>query len=600
MPADEELSYRRLIAAIVPEHRKEMQQSVDEAIEKKKVYQSQYQVRWPDGSLHWIKASGKPQYDAEGNTVCLIGVIADVTEQENYQQELQTLNEEVRASNEELAATNEELIASQQQEQESFALAEASRAHFQEMIQASPVAMLLMQGEDLILEEFNVPFLEIIGKDSSVKGKPCLEVLPELKGQPIIDIIYHTYRTGEESNVIEAPILLNRKGSPYQGYFNITYTARRENGNITGIMQSGVDVTEQDNARRMVEQAEENLRTAIDSDLLGTFSFTIENGGLTASPRARELFGFLPEEEMTIDTCVQNIREDYRHLAASMFEKAITEGTRVEVDFPVINSHDGKLRWLRSSAQVQQRSHSQDKVYTGILLDITEQKADDLRKNDFIGMVSHELKTPLTSLSAIVQMANGKLKDSSDSFLAGAMGKATLQVKKMSTMINGFLNISRLESGKLLIVKQEFGLDALIKEIIEENSLLVSTHIIQLAACNQVNIHADRDKIGSVISNFLSNAIKYSPKGDSIEVYCKLVGKEVEVSVKDQGMGIKPQDIYRVFDRYNRVESNAAHISGFGIGLYLCSEIIAQHEGKIWVESQVGVGSTFFFSLPVQ
>jgi two-component system, OmpR family, sensor histidine kinase VicK len=103
-----------------------------------------------------------------------------------------------------------------------------------------------------------------------------------------------------------------------------------------------------------------------------------------------------------------------------------------------------------------------------------------------------------------------------------------------------------------------------------------------------------------VVANFLSNAIKYSPRGKHIEVECQLAGKFVQVSVKDEGMGIKAQDLPRVFDRYYRVETNhTRNISGFGIGLYLCAEIIKHHGGKIWVESESGVGSTFYFSLPL-
>jgi len=223
-----------------------------------------------------------------------------------------------------------------------------------------------------------------------------------------------------------------------------------------------------------------------------------------------------------------------------------------------------------------------------------------MRKNDFIGMVSHELKTPLTSLTAIVQVANQKLKSNEDSFLAGAMEKAGVQVKRMSNMINGFLNVSRLESAKLIIDKREFNLEDLIEETIKETELTVSSHVIKFEPCNPVMIKADHDKIGSVITNLISNAIKYSPKGKEIDIKCEIIGDRAQVSVKDEGMGLKPQDQDKVFERYYRVETNhTQHISGFGIGLYLSAEIIHRHDGEIWVESESGVGSTFHFSLPL-
>jgi two-component system sensor histidine kinase VicK len=109
---------------------------------------------------------------------------------------------------------------------------------------------------------------------------------------------------------------------------------------------------------------------------------------------------------------------------------------------------------------------------------------------------------------------------------------------------------------------------------------------------------ADRDKIGHVIHNFISNAVKYSPQGSDINVACVTIDGNVLVSVMDKGIGIKPEDTQNIFDRYYRVNNKQMKtVAGFGIGLYLCSEIIKRHEGRIWVESEVGRGSTFSFSL---
>ncbi len=221
------------------------------------------------------------------------------------------------------------------------------------------------------------------------------------------------------------------------------------------------------------------------------------------------------------------------------------------------------------------------------------------QKDAFIGMASHELKTPLTSLNAILQLANAKLKNSPDAFLAGAMSKANGQVKRMAAMINGFLDVSRLESGKMRVDRTRFNLAVLVKEMIEEVQLTTSTHTLQIAACDKADVFADRDKIGSVVTNLLSNAVKYSPAGSNIEVSCTQIADNVEISVKDEGIGARPEDLQKLFDRYYRVESpETKHIAGFGIGLYVSSEIIKQHAGRIWAESELGKGSTFYFSLP--
>jgi signal transduction histidine kinase len=180
------------------------------------------------------------------------------------------------------------------------------------------------------------------------------------------------------------------------------------------------------------------------------------------------------------------------------------------------------------------------------------------------------------------------------------MCKAEQQVKRMTSMINGFLNISRLESAKMHMEKTTFEMGALIREVIAEYKWSTSTHVIELSECEHVMIEGDRDKIMSVVSNLISNAIKYAPKNEFIRVSCQVNNGMIQVSVADKGMGIKPQDIDHVFDRYYRIESkHTQHIAGFGIGLYLSAEIVRQHHGKIWVESQSGVGSTFHFSLPL-
>ncbi len=226
---------------------------------------------------------------------------------------------------------------------------------------------------------------------------------------------------------------------------------------------------------------------------------------------------------------------------------------------------------------------------------------DEIRKNDFIGMVSHELKTPLTSLTLGVQILERFLNDDVDPFVATTINKAGLQVKKMNGLINGFLNVSRLESSKLEIVKQDFDLNELIRDTIDESITTAEINKIHFEHDGAISVLADKDKIASVISNLLSNAIKYSSSETNIDIQCWTKEGKAFVAVKDKGLGIKTDDLGKIFERYFRVEDHAKKfISGFGIGLYLCSEIIKMHNGKISVESTLGEGSTFWFYIPVR
>lgn len=352
-------------------------------------------------------------------------------------------------------------------------------------------------------------------------------------------------------------------------------------------------------AWQKIAEAEENLRMATESGDLATWYLSEKFGNIIASRRFNELFGYNPDEEVPYEAALGQIDPEYRQMVNDAVTASFTVGAHFDVEYPIRGFRDDKLRWVRSVGKFVADKKNGNYI-TGVMADITEQKTDDIRKNDFISMVSHELKTPLTSLSAIVQVAHLKLADSQDSFLAGAMGKATIQVKKMTNMINGFLNISRLESGKIVIHKQNFDLNQLLREMIEDANISLSKHTITLVPCGPVALNADRDKIGSVLSNLLSNAIKYSPEGKHIEVKCTKEPGEAIVSVKDEGIGITSSDLNKIFDRYYRVETNhTRHIAGFGIGLYLSAEIIKRHGGHIWAESREGNGSIFYFRLPL-
>ena len=550
-----------------------------------------------------------PVFNEQGEVEAVAGTTRDVTERKQWEQilekssaELQSINEEMAASNEEQAASNEELTATN----EELALVNQQLLKAQQELEEGKVALRLA----IDAANFGTWFIHSVTREfvTDARLKELFGYYPDedLSIEQALAQITEDYR-GFVANKLENAIYNN-------GDYDVTYPViglhdnrlrwLRAIGNLkadpsgafsafTGVV---MDITEQYLAAKQIERAEESLRMAIDAAGLGTYYINATDRIFVASPKLKEFFGFYPDEDVPYDAAINQIHPDYRQQAAALVEAAFTKGSRFDMEYPIIGHHDGKIRWVRGIGEMQ---HYDGKdFFTGVLHDITESKQDDMRKNDFIGMVSHELKAPLSSLNAIIQVVNAKLEHSEDLFLAGAMTKANAQVKRMTTMINGFLNISRLESGKIMIEKSSFDMGELIHEIADELKVTTPTHNISLDLCEPVSVFADRDKINSVISNILSNAVKYSPKGAAIHVACSINKNEVIVSVSDEGIGIKPSDADKIFDRYYRVEnSDTRHISGFGIGLYLSAEIIKRHGGKIWLESEQGKGSTFYFSL---
>lgn len=233
-----------------------------------------------------------------------------------------------------------------------------------------------------------------------------------------------------------------------------------------------------------------------------------------------------------------------------------------------------------------------------IARDITDKKQEQQRKNDFISIVSHELKTPLTSMRSYVQLALVKAKKEADTFTENLLTRAENQTRKMTTMIHDFLNLSRLEEGKMTLNLSRFSLDELLDEIVSETMMLAPGHPIKYEPCPQTMVRGDREKLGHVLTNLLGNAVKYSAEGSAIEVSSVVRSGQVEVKITDQGVGISPADQLRLFERFYRVDHERQHhISGFGIGLYLVAEILKLHASKIKVQSKLGKGSTFSFGL---
>jgi PAS domain-containing protein/two-component sensor histidine kinase len=352
-------------------------------------------------------------------------------------------------------------------------------------------------------------------------------------------------------------------------------------------------------ANHTLAKTEIKLKQAMVTGKMDTWSIDLLSHQVVLSTFVRNLFGYSETENVNIEDLLEAIEPSYRPMLLDMLNNPPEKHSTSEIDYPIRNKISNESLWVKTTGKVFYDLSGTPVEYFGMFTDITERKLDELRKNDFIGMVSHELKTPLTSLNGYLQILHSKALKSSDTFTEKALDKSVVQVKKMTAMINGFLNVSRLQSGKILLQKRHFRLDELISNCIEDLSVTDVSHTIKNMPCGPVTVYADADKIGNVISNLVSNAVKYSLPGSNITVKCQTMDNKVQVSVQDEGMGIAPADIEHLFERYYRVEAKHTElISGFGIGLYLCAEIIEIHNGSIWVESEIGIGSVFHFVLP--
>lgn len=480
----------------------------------------------------------------------------------------------------------------------------ASEANIRRMVKEAPVGMCLLKGDPPFVEEINDYHVRLTGKPyHDLVSKSYWEVNPELE-EMYKPIFAEVYRTGEAYHAKGRAVNLVRNGREETVYIDFVFHLMPDyddSRNVILIIAN--DVTDQFQGHKDLENAFEQLRLSKQAAQLGTFDMDMTNHELIWDERTRFLFGIDHSGAVEYEAdFVRNLHEDDRDRVLKVISQLMrrqTPDNQYDVEYRTVSPKDGTVRWVRGLGKLYFDDGGRPLRFIGSVLDITSQKMDEQRKNDFIGMVSHELKTPLTSMLAYQQILRKKLKGSTDEFTRVALEKSNQQIRKMTSMINGFLNISHLESGKIKLKKETFDMKVLLEELIQDFLMITNTHEIVLHACENAMLYADREKISSVISNLISNAIKYSPHGRLIEVSCQSDMQNILVSIKDEGMGIKAEDQKRLFERFYRIStSHRENISGFGIGLYLSKEIVERHDGRIWVESESGKGSTFTFSLP--
>lgn len=244
------------------------------------------------------------------------------------------------------------------------------------------------------------------------------------------------------------------------------------------------------------------------------------------------------------------------------------------------------------------------KVGENILLaieDITDRKDIEKQKDLFIGIASHELKTPITTMKGYAQILEKRLslrEDSKDAYLIQNINE---QTDRLTSLINDLLNTSKIQAGKLVLKKKRFDLNAVVTKAVIDFQYATETHQIIKEGEIKEDVYGDQSRIEQVLANLITNAIKYSAKADKVIVRVGTANNNAFVSVQDFGFGINKHDQAKVFERFYRTgDKEEMNIAGFGLGLYIAAEIIKGHNGKIWVESTKGKGSTFYFTLPIK
>lgn len=475
------------------------------------------------------------------------------------------------------------------------------RKKIYDLFMQAPAMIAVSRGPNLIFELANPLYLKAVGKTKNIIGKGVLEVFPELIGQPILNILENVLKTGESffGKEMIIKIDINEDGIPEDVYFNFVYKATYDaEGNIDGIMTHAIDVTPQVEARKRIEEAEMKFRTLADNIPNLTWMADADGYIYWYNSRWYEYTGTQPND---MEGWGWQSVHDPKVLpkVLDQWKSSIESGQPFEMVFP-LKGADAIFRPFLTRVVPVYDENQKIVQWFGTNTDITKQKQLERQKDDFLGIASHELKTPVTSIKAYGQVLQTIFQRKGDIKAAEQLKKMDAQIDKLTSLIADLLDVTKIQSGRMEFHEDFFDFNELVNELIEQLQLTTEKHSIIKKLDKTTFVYGDRERTGQVITNLISNAIKYSPHSEKIIVKTSSDNKNITLCVQDFGVGIPSDKKDKVFEQFYRVSGDKeTTFPGLGLGLYVSSEIIKREGGKIWVESVEGKGSTFCFTLPI-
>lgn len=353
--------------------------------------------------------------------------------------------------------------------------------------------------------------------------------------------------------------------------------------------------------RKVVHEKEELVET-IESLYAGLVMVNRSGRILQMNASAREIFG-LSQEDITGGKTYDMVIKDEK--VQEILRRALEEETGVAEEVTLADPDNPDQQHIFQVQSALVRNEVGDTIGTAAIFnDITEMRNVDKMKTAFVSTVSHELRTPLTSIkgfiSTLVQDTEGYYDNQTRHEFYTIIDT---ECDRLRRLIDDLLNVSRIESGRSLSVNiTEFNIHDVVEKVMRTQKSYATKHTLKIDLDPKIptQIQADEDKIEQILTNLVNNAIKYAPKGGDVTVHGKMMSPElIQMGVSDQGMGIPKEQLPKMFQRFHRVDNrDTREIGGTGIGLFLVKNLVEIHHGKIWIESEVGKGTTFFFTLP--
>ncbi len=371
----------------------------------------------------------------------------------------------------------------------------------------------------------------------------------------------------------------------------ITIFASRNIINFNGekaLMVSIHDITEREIAEQKLKESEEKykklMELANDPIILIDYKNDLI---LEANKKAQELLelpkiGKIKHSEI-------HPKESYKEHMKTLKEVVEKGSLTYEV---ITKTKSGKL--IRAEVSATVLSLDSQKIIQCIFRDVTKQKQLEDLKTEFLSVAAHELKTPITTIKLMLDVLKRKGEVNPDSKYIQTLDR---EINHLTKLISELLDISRIETNKLNLQFEIFDITKAIKEVVEKMQFIAGGRKLIFAERKKINVYGDEERVERVLVNLITNAISHSKENTKIKIAVFNKNKEILVSVKDQGEGISKENLKKIFERFFQHKAHGEKM-GFGLGLYIAREIVEQHNGKIWVKSKPGIGSTFYFTLP--
>lgn len=518
-----------------------------------------YEVRLikADQRISWIRAEGKVLYDKDKKPVRLLGTIIDFTEERE--------NKEIQRKLKALSDNSGDLMSLLDLDGKNSYINQAGKTllgfESDEEVAITPISALHTPEDFLQVQQEVLP---VVMKEGKWVGNMRVR---HLKTGEVFPVLNYTVR-------IDDPL----------------------SGKTIGIGAIMRDLRPELLAKKALADSEQKLQN-VTSAAPTALWMADKKGNITyVNQTWIDWTGFKYEDNLGKGWMKAIVAEDQPKVLET-YSEAISKKQPFESEFRITGG-EGQKRWYCASGKPQLDSEGHFNGFVGACTDITSQKELQQQKDDFIGIASHELKTPITSLKASVQLLH-KLRMRPDSpVVPKLMQQAVKSVERVSILIEDLLNVTKLQHKELALSKTTF----LVAELLESSAnpiALASGQHIEITGDLMAEVHADEQRIDQVVTNLLSNSIKYAPESRVITIHVTKEETQVKVSVIDQGPGIPKDQIKNLFERFYRVDHMSQQISGLGLGLYISAEIIQRHRGKIGVDSELGKGSTFWFTLPL-